>query len=75
MFIKSLRIIFGAALAIALSRAAAPEAFAVSVLNGGELILVPDAKEESKFTGAIPGGIELTFISVTKRTFPTLIYR
>jgi hypothetical protein len=63
MFTKSLKIVFVAALAIALLSAASPEVFAASTPAS---LLVPAEKEESQFTKAVPGGIELTFISVTK---------
>jgi hypothetical protein len=63
MFIKSLKIVFIAALAIALLRSASREVFAASKPSS---LLVPDEKEESQFIKAVPGGIELTFISITK---------
>jgi methionine-rich copper-binding protein CopC len=59
MFIKSLKIVFMAALAIALLLPASPEVFAASTL-------LSEQQEESQFIKAVPGAIQLTFISITK---------
>jgi hypothetical protein len=62
MFTKSLKIVFMAAFIIALLLPATSEVFAAS----SGLLLAPEQQEASQFIKAVPGGIELTFISITK---------